>query len=168
VEAFRKIREALPSARLWIAGRGPMEPQLRANLPDGAEILGYVSRDELAERMARAHCLLVPSVREGWGLVVIEANSVGTPAVAYNVHGVRDSVLDGVTGALVPAGDPAELASAAIGLIADKERYDAYVAAALKWAQRFSWDVTAAEFAAALAADESPAPADALAPALAL
>ena len=69
-------------------------------LPPGAELLGRLSRRELYERMARAHCLLVPSVREGWGLVVVEANAVGTPAVGYDVRGIRDSIRPGETGVL--------------------------------------------------------------------
>ena len=51
--------------------------------------------------MSRAHVLLVPGVREGWGLVVTEANAMGTPAMAYDVPGLQDSVINGVTGKLV-------------------------------------------------------------------
>ena len=59
--------------------------------------------------MARAHCLLVPSVREGWGLVVVEANAVGTPAGRLRRPGIRDSIRTGETGVLVAAGDPEAL-----------------------------------------------------------
>ena len=48
--------------------------------------------------MAEAHVLLMTSVREGWGLVVTEANACGTPAVVYNVPGLRDSVRNEETG----------------------------------------------------------------------
>jgi glycosyltransferase involved in cell wall biosynthesis/O-antigen/teichoic acid export membrane protein len=143
VAAFRHIRSRLPEARLWIVGRGPLERELAHDAGPGVELLGYVSRDELYERMARAHCLLVPSVREGWGLVVIEANSVGTPAVAYDVAGLRDSVWNDVTGCLVPAGDPVELARAAIDLYADTERYSDMSRHAADWADQFSWNETA-------------------------
>jgi glycosyltransferase involved in cell wall biosynthesis len=143
--AFRLIRSQLPDARLWMIGQGPIEAKLRATLPPAAELLGFLARDELYERMAQAHCLLVPSVREGWGLVVIEANSVGTPAVGYDVPGIRDSIRDGVTGALVHAGDPAALADAALRLIADPDRYDVFVENAMRWARSFSWDATAAQ-----------------------
>jgi glycosyltransferase involved in cell wall biosynthesis/O-antigen/teichoic acid export membrane protein len=143
VAAFRHIREELPDARLWIAGRGPLEEELAREAGPGVELLGYVSRDELYARMARAHCLLVPSVREGWGLVVIEANSVGTPAVAYDVHGLRDSVRDDVTGRLVRAGDPGALARAATELCADAGRHHDMSRHATEWAEQFSWDETA-------------------------
>jgi glycosyltransferase involved in cell wall biosynthesis/O-antigen/teichoic acid export membrane protein len=143
VAAFRQIRSQLPDARLWIVGRGPLEHELASDPGDGVELLGYVSRDELYERMARAHCLLVPSVREGWGLVVIEANSVGTPAVAYDVPGLRDSVRNEVTGRLVRPGDPGELAETAIDLCADSQRYGEMSRHATEWADQFSWNDTA-------------------------
>jgi glycosyltransferase involved in cell wall biosynthesis len=95
--------------------------------------------------MARAHGLLVPSVREGWGLVVVEANSVGTPAVGYEVAGLRDSIRSGETGLLARAGDSDSLAANAVSLVADGERYARMRGAAIAWAERFSWDITAAE-----------------------
>jgi glycosyltransferase involved in cell wall biosynthesis/O-antigen/teichoic acid export membrane protein len=143
IEAFRAIKRDLPAAQLWIVGQGPLEPELGESLPAGATLLGRVSRVELYERMARAHCLLVPSVREGWGLVVIEANSVGTPAVGYDIPGLRDSIRPGYTGLLARAGDPEALASESIALIAHGDRYAAMCGAAIEWARRFSWDLTA-------------------------
>jgi glycosyltransferase involved in cell wall biosynthesis/O-antigen/teichoic acid export membrane protein len=143
VEAFRVIRETLPEARLWIIGSGPLEQHLADGLPEGAELLGYVGRSELYERMARAHCLLVPSVREGWGLVVIEANAVGTPAVGYDVPGLRDSIRDGETGLLAPAGDPVALAGRALELVGRDARYGDVCRNAIAWAAQFSWDATA-------------------------
>jgi glycosyltransferase involved in cell wall biosynthesis/O-antigen/teichoic acid export membrane protein len=153
VEAFRSLRRSVPDARLWIAGRGPTENALRESLPEGAELLGYLSREELYRRMARAHVLLVPSVREGWGLVVVEANSVGTPAVGYDVPGIRDSIIDGATGLLATTGDPDDLASAAITLIADPARYAALQAAARERARRFTWEATADSFLGILEAE---------------
>jgi glycosyltransferase involved in cell wall biosynthesis/O-antigen/teichoic acid export membrane protein len=143
VDAFKHIRDLLPDARLWIAGRGPLERDLESNLPGGTELLGFVSREELYARMARAHCLLVPSVREGWGLVVIEANSVGTPAVAYDVPGLRDSVQDGITGLLARDGDPEDLARRAIEIVQNPDVQQAMSQEATAWAERFSWDETA-------------------------
>lgn len=141
--AFASIKRAVPTARLWVIGRGPLECELARDLPEDAELLGHLPRMELLERMARAHCLLVPSVREGWGLVVIEANSVGTPAVGYDVAGLRDSIRDGETGLLATAGDPESLAHRAISLVADASVYQAVQRQAVEWAARFSWDVTA-------------------------
>jgi glycosyltransferase involved in cell wall biosynthesis len=148
LQAFRTIKRAVPDARLWLIGQGPLEAKLRRELPPGAELLGRLSRRELYERMARAHCLLVPSVREGWGLVVIEANSVGTPAAGYDVPGIRDSIRPGETGLLAPAGDPEALGRAAVALVSEPERYERVRRAAIEWGNTFSWEATADELLA--------------------
>jgi glycosyltransferase involved in cell wall biosynthesis/O-antigen/teichoic acid export membrane protein len=143
VEAFRHVRRVVPDAQLWMVGQGPLERALADDLPAGAQMLGFLPRNELYERMARAHCLVVPSVREGWGLVVIEANSVGTPAVAYDVPGLRDSIRDGYTGRLAPPGDPEGLARLALDLLTDRSGYQAMRQHATEWAELFSWNETA-------------------------
>jgi glycosyltransferase involved in cell wall biosynthesis/O-antigen/teichoic acid export membrane protein len=143
IAAFRTIRGSLPDACLWMIGRGAMEERLRADAPDGVEFLGRVSREEMYERMARAHCLLVPSVREGWGLVITEANGVGTPAVGYDAPGIRDAIRPGRTGVLVPAGDPRALADAAVALVGEPEAYESMRREARRWADCFTWDATA-------------------------
>ena len=145
VEAFRIVKDELPSARLWLVGTGPLEDELARTLPDDATLLGRLPREELYARMAAAQCLLMPSVREGWGMVVVEANSVGTPAVGYDVGGIKDSIRDGRTGLLATAGDPVALATQAISLVTDETRYDAMRSAAMDWADRFSWERTADE-----------------------
>jgi glycosyltransferase involved in cell wall biosynthesis/O-antigen/teichoic acid export membrane protein len=142
LEAFRHILERLPEARLWIVGRGPMDEGLREQLPPGAEMFGYLSRRDLYERMARAHCLLVTSVREGWGMVITEANSVGTPAVGYDVPGVRDAIRDGESGLLAEA-EPIALARAALSLVADRGAYASCRERSIWSARRFSWGRTA-------------------------
>jgi glycosyltransferase involved in cell wall biosynthesis/O-antigen/teichoic acid export membrane protein len=152
VAAFDHVRRELPDAQLWIVGRGPLESDLASDLPDGAELLGYLPREELYERMARAHCLLVPSIREGWGLVVIEANSVGTPAVAYDVAGLRDSVRDGVTGRLATPGDPQALGRVAVELLANTEAYREMSCNAIEWSRQFSWNETARQLFAVVEA----------------
>lgn len=92
IRAFEMLREHLPTAVLWVIGTGPMEAKLRDASPDGVEFLGRVTEAEKHERLARAHAIIVTSVREGWGLVVTEAADLGTPAIAYDVPGLRDSV----------------------------------------------------------------------------
>jgi glycosyltransferase involved in cell wall biosynthesis/O-antigen/teichoic acid export membrane protein len=93
IRAFELLREkVMPTARLWVIGTGPMEEKLRRRAPAGVEFLGWVSQEEKVARLARAHVLIVTSVREGWGLVVTEAAAVGTPVVAYRVDGLSDSV----------------------------------------------------------------------------
>jgi glycosyltransferase involved in cell wall biosynthesis/O-antigen/teichoic acid export membrane protein len=144
--AIDAARDRLPGARLWVVGEGAMEATLRERAGDGIEILGRIPREELYERMARAHCLLVPSVREGWGMVITEANAVGTPAAGYDVPGIRDAIRPSRTGLLAPAGDAASLGRLAADLVLDRERYERMCAEAVTWGRCFSWDVTAELF----------------------
>lgn len=92
LEAFRLLGETLPEAKMWFVGEGPERARLEARAVPGVTFFGRVSGDRKHELMARAHVLVVTSVREGWGLVVDEAASMGTPTVAYDVPGLRDAV----------------------------------------------------------------------------
>jgi glycosyltransferase involved in cell wall biosynthesis/O-antigen/teichoic acid export membrane protein len=105
IDAFASVRRRLVDAQLWVIGSGPQEEELRRRAPEGVTFLGRLPEDEKFERLARAHVLLATSVREGWGLNVSEAAQVGTPAVAYNVAGLSDSVTasDGILVEPVPA-----------------------------------------------------------------
>lgn len=146
IEAFKIVTQEIPNARLWIVGRGYMLDKLK-KMARGLNVtfFGYVSEKKKIELMSRAHILVVPAIREGWGLVVTEANACGTPAIGYNVPGLRDSIKHKETGILVDP-SPKELANAVIELLQDKERLLMYSKNALEWSRNFSWDKTAKEF----------------------
>ncbi|MDY7102478.1 MAG: glycosyltransferase family 4 protein [Actinomycetota bacterium] len=110
IAAFAAARARLGGGRLVVIGDGRSGPSLRASAPEGVVFTGRV--DEAAKRrlMARSHALLATSVREGWGLVVSEAAALGTPTIAYDVAGLRDSTRAG-RGVLVVE-DPDALAEA--------------------------------------------------------
>jgi glycosyltransferase involved in cell wall biosynthesis len=103
---------------------------------------GWVPAKEKHELMAGSHMLLVTSVREGWGLVVLEANACGTPAVVYDVPGLRDAVHNGDTGLVVRA-SPDELATGMERLWTDRETYMHMASRSLDWSHGFSFDTTA-------------------------
>lgn len=136
VEAFGIVRRSLPSARLIVIGDGPLRTALEASAPEGTSFLGRVTEIEKSRLLAAAHVLAVPSRREGWGLVVTEAACLGTPSVAYDVPGLRDSVAASGQGALVDA-TPAALADGLLRELLSK----APPARALMP----SWDDTAAD-----------------------
>ena len=93
LNAFRLARRSVPNARMWVVGTGPMERRLREEFADQSiRFYGRVSNSEKLELLSRAHAVVVTSVREGWGLVVTEAAAVGTPAIGYDVAGLRDSL----------------------------------------------------------------------------
>ncbi|MBU0742233.1 glycosyltransferase family 4 protein [bacterium] len=150
VRAFARIRETVPGARLMIVGRGPDEGRLRREaarlgLAEAVAFAGYLDESALAEVLHRARLFLNPSPKEGWGLTVIEANACGLPVVASDRPGLRDSVRDGETGLLVPYGDHAAMADAALSLLTDGVRWRTFSEAARAWSSTFDWDRCADE-----------------------
>jgi glycosyltransferase involved in cell wall biosynthesis len=146
VEIFRKVKEKIPSARLWIMGRGPEEEKLKMSVKgiDGIIFWGWVDEEKKMSLLKQSHFLLVPSVREGFGINVIEAASTGTPAIGYDVHGLRDSILHGKTGYLVNSID--EAASRILELLKDTERYEKMSNNCLYYSKEFDWEKRVDEF----------------------
>jgi len=100
---------------------------------------GFVNDSQKFELLAKAHVLVNPSVHEGWGLVNIEANSVGIPVVAYNSAGLIDSVKDGYSGIILKKNTSEELSYVVQNLLNDKYRYEKMQKNAILWSNNFSW-----------------------------
>lgn len=146
IKAFSFIARSQKSAVLWIVGGG--EPGYIDELTKMTEeygvahavaFFGTLSDREKYERMGRAHLLLHASVKEGWGLVVLEAAAVGTPAIVYNVGGLKDVVKDNVTGVVIANNSPADMAREAIKLQGDTNRYRLFQKNATQWATSLRW-----------------------------
>lgn len=90
--------------------------------------------------MKKPHILLNASIKEGWRLVVIEAASQATPAVVYNVAGLRDSVINGKTGIVLEENSAKKMAREAINLYKDKKRYFNFKKNSLFWANSLTWE----------------------------
>jgi glycosyltransferase involved in cell wall biosynthesis len=146
IKAFEQVRSSFPNAELWILGDGYLRSKLESKQPNGVRFFGRVSDREKFAMLRKAHLLLVTSVREGWGVSVIEANAMGTPAVGYSVPGLRDSIVDGVTGRLVTAFNYGAMAEAVISFLNDPERMNRTSIECLQWAKKFSWDAAADSF----------------------
>jgi glycosyltransferase involved in cell wall biosynthesis len=149
IEALALLRERLPWARLMIAGTGTDEARLRSlvrrrGLEETVSFLGHVSEEEKRRLLARAHLFCTASEIEGWGLTVIEANALGTPVLAADSPGHRDSVRNGVTGLLFPPGDARALAAGAFRLLTDERQAKVLAIAGRAWAEFFDWERTAA------------------------
>jgi glycosyltransferase involved in cell wall biosynthesis len=152
IRAFEIIESEMPEARLWVVGRGAQRKKLEAMAKGlNLEFCGYVDEARKVELMQRAHAMLVPGIREGWGMVITEANACGTPAIAYDIAGYRDAIRDGETGLLTEA-TPEALARAAIGFARDTDLQRQMSEGALSWSNQFSWDATAAAFLNEIAA----------------
>jgi glycosyltransferase involved in cell wall biosynthesis len=147
IRAFKIVREKFPDAELWVIGDGPFREDLERMAGDGVKFLGGLSNEERRRLLARAWVLVNPSVREGFGLNVLEANALGTPCVAYDVAGLRDSIIDRRTGLLVKEkGDVEKLAEAIIRVLGDGTLRMDLSANALEYSKNFNWDKTAQEF----------------------
>ena len=98
------LQADFPDLKLVIVGDGPFKPKLRKfiasrGLQERVQLTGFIDGDEKIEWLQKAAVHLQSSYKEGWGLSVIEANACGCPVVANDTPGLRDSVVDGETGA---------------------------------------------------------------------
>ncbi|EGX57441.1 glycosyltransferase [Streptomyces zinciresistens K42] len=130
--------------RLVIVGDGPERARLAALAGPGVEFTGRVSEAEKHRLLCAAWLLLHPSAIEGWGLVVTEAATRGTPAVAFDVPGLRDSVRDGETGVL--ARGESSFAAAWCALALSERRRALLGEAARERAARYRWERTVRQF----------------------
>ncbi|HEU4913916.1 MAG TPA: glycosyltransferase family 4 protein [Candidatus Saccharimonadales bacterium] len=146
VKAFEIAKKSLPDLELKVAGdsSGPYGKQVLDYIqasPHGQDItyLGRVSKEHKLELMRRSHLIGVTSVKEGWGLIVTEAASQGTPSVAYDVPGLRDSVRHGQTG-LITSPQPAALAGGIVKLLRDTPLYDRLRHAGWQWSKQITFE----------------------------
>jgi hypothetical protein len=147
---------------------GSDRPRRRAGAPSPRSPTASAPR--LRRRGRRCGCsrraaLATASVKEGWGLTVLEAAACGTPAVATDAPGLRDSVRDGETGLLVPPDDPAALARALGRVLGDAALRERLGRAAVVWAARFEWGAVTREISQVLDAARGLRPALAVEPA---
>jgi glycosyltransferase involved in cell wall biosynthesis len=150
LEAAAKLRDQHPGLQVEIAGEGYWHEALarkieELGLQDVAHLLGRVSEEDKHDLLARAWVHAVPSLKEGWGLSVVEAGRHATPSVAFRyAGGVAESIVDGVSGVLVA--DEAEFHEALHVLLDDATRRTRLGGHAQSHAARFTWQATAAGF----------------------
>jgi glycosyltransferase involved in cell wall biosynthesis len=131
--------------QLVIAGDGPERSRLEALAGPGVVFAGRVSDQEKHRLMCSAWLLLHPALIEGWGIVVAEAAIRGTPAVAFDVPGLRDSVVHGQTGILVQT--EGQFASEWASLAIDQRRREQLGEAARTRALQWHWSAAVDGFA---------------------
>ncbi|NUR40406.1 MAG: glycosyltransferase family 4 protein [Streptomyces sp.] len=135
--------------RLVIVGDGPERERLEQLAGPGVEFRGHVSEAEKHRLLCEAWLLMHPSAVEGWGLVVTEAATRETPTIAFDVPGLRDSVVDGETGVL--ARGESSFAAAWCTLALSGERRELMGKSAREHAARYRWDRTVRQFRAVAA-----------------
>ena len=167
IHALALVREQGLDARLVAAGPGGEDERARLlalardlGIADRFVLCGYLDEGAKRRLLASASLFLMASVREGWGLVVTEANALGVPAVVYDRPGLRDSTVHERTG-LVTHPSPEALAAAIVRALTDSRLYERLSTGAAAWAAGFTWRRSNAFFERALqaVAERRPLPA---------
>ncbi len=145
LKIFAEIQKKVPDSRFWIVGSGEdgyvkkLHLAVKElNLEKAIAFFGFVDEKKKVELFQKAHFLLHTSVREGFGLVVIEANSQGTPALTYNTPGLRDIVKDGVNGFTFSQGKFSLAADKCISLCGSPD-YERLVRSAISSSKEYNW-----------------------------
>jgi glycosyltransferase involved in cell wall biosynthesis len=154
LRALTKVKAEQPALRAVIIGEGYQREALeglRAELgaDDWVDLPGRVDDGKLLDFYRRAWVVASSSQREGWGMTLTEAAACGTPAVATDIAGHRDAVLDGESGLLVE--DPSDLSGALARVLGDEVLRNRLARGALTRARWFTWDATARRALEALA-----------------
>lgn len=155
LRACAALVEFFPTLEIYVIGRGSARDSLEELARDLAihgrtHFTGFVTDDERDELLAQTRVCVCPSDKEGWGLTIIESNALGTPVVASDADGLRDSVRDGETGFLVPVGDVEGFGRRIRELLEDDELAMSFSRRALAWSRNFDWDIAADEMEAVI------------------
>ena len=146
IDVLARLTRSYPDIRLRIIGDGWWAPTIRAHaevrgVSDRVAHLGFISEERKHAELAAAWVALAPSIKEGWGLNVVEAASHGVPTVAYHgAGGLSESIEDGLTGLLVHDFDA--MVAATSRLLSDQVLRDTLGAAAREHARQFTWEGT--------------------------
>jgi glycosyltransferase involved in cell wall biosynthesis len=146
VRATHRLVESGFDARLTVIGNGEVADQLKLlaanlNLTERVRFAGGLDEEQKNRELREAHFLVHCSVREGWGLNVIEANAMGTPAVVYPVGGLVDSTVHNETGMVTSAETPESVATAIAALLDKPQEYSRLRMNAWERAKQFQWNV---------------------------
>lgn len=148
LRALARLRKDGVAAHMVIAGMGDHRGELEAlaeslGVADVVEFAGFVSEERKRELFRRCWVHVLASPKEGWGISNMEAAACGTPTVASDSPGLRDSVRHGDTGLLVPHGDVDALADGLRTILLDPALRERLGQGARRFAEAFSWDRSA-------------------------
>jgi glycosyltransferase involved in cell wall biosynthesis len=139
LRAFQLLRERFEHATLDVLGDGYLRASIQDAAAPGVTVHGYVDDVEKSRFLAESTLLLVTSLREGWGIVVSEAGAHGVPVVGVDRPGLRDSIVDGVTG-LLTQDSPEAMSHAAAALLRNADRWARMSCAAVERSRASTWE----------------------------
>ncbi|MEK7595000.1 MAG: glycosyltransferase [Patescibacteria group bacterium] len=144
IRSFSQILKEWPKATLEIVGDGEASKKLKLltkdlNLSKKVTFHGKVSDADRNKVLTKAWVMVQPSSFEGWGITVIEANACGTPVIASDVVGLRDSVIANRTGLLFRLEDPNGLTNTLKKILRDEVLRKVLSESARQWSENFSW-----------------------------
>ncbi len=153
IQAMTIIKKTIPNIRLHIVGSESKAAYAnkinslidRYKLRDNVVFHGFTDEATKKNLLKEAHALVVASVREGWAVVVSEANALFTIAIGYNIRGLRDSIRDGRTGILTKKNNTTSLAEAILEFFANADEQERLSKNASEWVKDLTWDRSAEE-----------------------
>jgi glycosyltransferase involved in cell wall biosynthesis len=148
LDAMSIIEKKGRRLRLAVVGTGDDLPRLKRHaeklgLAGRVDFTGFVDEDKKIGLLRKAALFVNPSEKEGWGITNIEASACGTPIVANNAPGLRDSVVDGETGLLYANNDVQSFSSSIQKVLDDGQLREHFGINGRTWAEKFSWDASA-------------------------
>lgn len=158
IQAFEIAKASIPDLQLHVSGSnsGKYGAKVMARIaasPYAADITyhGRTSPQQRDTLMRKCHIHLQTATKEGWGITITEANSLGTPCVVYNVDGLRDAVQHGKTG-IITNPNPRDMAAGIVHLLQDQHLYDQVRTAAWEWSKTITFDQSYEDFKAVVQA----------------
>jgi len=158
IKAIHKLYRKYPDLKLVISGNGPEESSLKSlvtklHLDQNVDFLSKNNfhirsnvDDPKVDYMRKAWALLLPSIKEGWGMVVTEAAACGTPAIVSNVTGLTDSVKHNESGIIIKKCTVEQIAASIKKLLDDKKLRNNLSKGAIRWAEQYNWDSSYSTF----------------------
>ena len=153
IKAFEIAKKKIPDLQLKVAGsidgkygEKVLDYIKKSKFKADIEIFGKVTSSKKIELMQKSQLIVVTSLKEGWGLIVTEANSQGTPAVVYNVDGLKDSVKNEQTGLIANKNTPEFLAEKIVELLRDYKKYDRIKKIAWQWSKKNTFERSYQDF----------------------
>jgi len=147
VKAFEIAKEEIPNLKLKIAGFGNdkyfdnVKTYIsQSKYSNDIEYLGKITKNEKTELMRKSHLITVTSIKEGWGLIVTEAASQGTPSIVYDIDGLRDSVKHNITGIITKENNYHVLSQNIVKLLNDTKLYNEFQENGWEWSKKVTFE----------------------------